>query len=210
MLKSLEDLKDGQILRTTNIFIFIRCHFFAELRTSYMKLICRMLKNSLREKRKRWLKKNSSSFTYLSFLFKLSVLKFRKKIPPNKTKFYTNIKVALYIFACIFKFIFLFKKKRNHFLAHLQTKCTKTQFISPKFQPTDYWPRNVTIRKSNFPVATPSPSSLPLGQPQQAVRVSRCTRDIVPTFHAIYETPQVGLGCGWPATIVERERKREK
>lgn len=88
-------------------------------------------------------------------------------------------------------------------------KCTKTQFISPKFQPTDYWPRNVTIRKSNFPVATPSPSSLPLGQPQQAVRVSRCTRDIVPTFHAIYETPQVGLGCGWPATIVERWRGRE-
>lgn len=30
MLESLEDLKDGQILRTTNIFIFIRCHFFAE------------------------------------------------------------------------------------------------------------------------------------------------------------------------------------
>lgn len=88
-------------------------------------------------------------------------------------------------------------------------KCTKTQFISPKFQPTDYWPRNVTIRKSNFPVATPSSSSLPLGQPQQAVRVSRCTRDIVPTFHAIYETPQVGLGCGWPATIVERWRGRE-
>lgn len=30
MLESLEDLKDGQILLTTNIFIFIRCHFFAE------------------------------------------------------------------------------------------------------------------------------------------------------------------------------------
>lgn len=116
MLKSLEDLKDGQT--TTNIFIFIRCHCFTKLETCYMKLICRMLKDSLREKKKTLIKKKiqdfnlfetnpqkSSSFTlYLNFLLSFNlILKFKEKISNRPNSLVIDDKLDIYIIYLITK-----------------------------------------------------------------------------------------------------------
>lgn len=73
----------------------------------------------------------------------------------------------MYILTYIFKFIFLLKKKKEKLFSSTFTnhgtsarKCNLSRQNFPA-QPTDYWPRNVTIRKSNFPVATLSPFLLP-------------------------------------------------
>lgn len=119
MLKSLENLKDGQT--TTNIFIFIGCHCFTKLETCYMKLICRMLKDSLGEKKKTLIKKKiqdfnlfetnpqkSSSFTlYLNFLLSFNlILKFKEKISNRPNSLVIDDKLDIYIIYLITKNFF--------------------------------------------------------------------------------------------------------